>query len=188
MVDVRYSRLLVDGERVVFGTRRHPVTLARPFFVAAAVIVGALAVGYVITPRDGGDLVDTVVGIIAVIFFVRFLWRVGEWRGTRILVTDRRLIQVSGVLTRKVSSTPLARLTDLTYRRGVLGRLLGFGEITVDSAEVERGPRLDHLPRPDDFYRTITRLIASIAPPTDDGPPAPKWDEADTGPLPRVIV
>ena len=187
---MRYSRYLADDERVVLDTRKHVATLVRPFLVATLVVVGALLVGMLLTPRDNRDLVDSAVGVIACFFVLRFLWRVWQWRVAKTVVTNRRLFQVSGVLTRKVSSMPLARMTDLTYRRPILGRMLGYGEILVESAGAEQGlARLDHLPRPDEFYRTITRLVSALAPkPFDEEPEIRNWDEEDTGPLPRVIV
>jgi hypothetical protein len=46
------------------------------------------------------------------------------------------------------------------------------------------------LPRPDDFYRTITSLVTagipSLLPEGEDAIWLP--DDEDTGPLPRVIV
>ena len=180
----------MDDEWVVLDSRRHGSTLVRPLLVAVLAVIGALAVGMVVTPRSDRDLLDTAVGVVACFFVLRFLWRVWQWRVARTVVTDRRLFQISGVLTRKVSSMPLARMTDLTYRRPILGRILGYGEILVESAGTEQGlARLDHLPRPDEFYRTITRLVAAIAPrPFEEERTVPNWDEEDTGPLPRVIV
>jgi uncharacterized membrane protein YdbT with pleckstrin-like domain len=180
----------MDDERVVLDSRRHGATLVRPLLAAVLAVVAALVVGMVVTPHNDRDLVDTAVGVVACIFVLRLLWRVWQWRVAKTVVTDRRLFQVSGVLTRKVSSMPLARMTDLTYRRPVMGRILGYGEILVESAGTEQGlARLDHLPRPDEFYRTITRLVTALAPrPVEEEPNFTNWDEEDTGPLPRVIV
>ena len=181
----------MDNERIELDSRRHLVTLLRPLLVAVFAVVAALVAGMLLTPRVEQGIVDTTVGVVAGFFLLRFLWRVLEWRAARTVVTNRRLFRVSGVLTRKVSTMPLARMTDLTYRRPIFGRLLGYGEIVVESAGTEQGlQRLDHLPRPDDFYRTITGIVATVSPqPFDeDGHPVPNWDEEDTGPLPRVVV
>lgn len=181
----------MDNEHVELEAHRHVATLVRPLLVALLAVVGALVVGALVTPHDGRDVVDAVVSVVAGLFVLRFLWRLLEWRAAKTVVTNRRLFQISGVLTRRASSMPLARMTDLTYRRPILGRLLGYGEIFVESAGTENGlQKLDHLPRPDDFYRTITGLVSSVSPqPFDDaGHPVPNWDEEDTGPIPRVVV
>lgn len=180
----------MDDESIVLETRRHAGTLVKPFTIAVLGVTMAFLVGLLLTPKDGRDLVDTVVGVLATIFVLRFLWRVLRWRAAKTVVTDRRLFHVSGVLSRKVSSMPLGRMTDLTYRRPILGRLLGYGDIVIESAGTELGiHELRHLPRPDRFYRTITKLVSELTRgPFDDGQEVPNWDEEDTGPLPRVVV
>ena len=180
----------MENERVVIDARRHGATLVRPLLGAVLAVVAALLVGMLVTPGDNRDIVDTAAGLFACFFVLRLLWRIWQWRAARTVVTNRRVFQISGVLTRKVSSMPLARMTDLTYRRPVLGRILGYGEILVESAGTEQGmQKLDHLPKPDAFYRTITQLVSAISPRADDDEyEVPNWDEEDTGPLPRVVV
>jgi hypothetical protein len=106
----------------------------------------------------------------------------------RVIVTNRRMIRISGVLTRKVGSIPLKRMTDLTFHRGLWGRVLGYGDLVVESAGQEAGRyRLDHLPRPNDFYRVLSRRVAPATTVPVPDPVVPE-DQQDTGPLPRVIV
>jgi membrane protein YdbS with pleckstrin-like domain len=151
----------------------------------------ATAVGVVTSPRDGGDLVDLLLGVFAAFFILRFVWKLWQWRADRIIVTDRRIFEVSGVLTRNVASMPLAKMTDITYRRSILGRLFGYGELIVETAGQDQAlQRISHLPRPDDFYRTITWLVTGGLTPKSDPEGLDLFDddEEDTGPLPRVIV
>ncbi|HWL65097.1 MAG TPA: PH domain-containing protein, partial [Actinomycetota bacterium] len=116
-------------------------------------------------------------------------WRMWEWRADRIVVTDRRIFEVSGVLTRKVASMPLVKMTDITYRRSVLGRLLGYGELIVETAGQDQSlNRITHLPHPDDFYRTITWLVTGGLTPRAEPEDDYYVDDDDTGPLPRVVV
>ena len=188
---VRYARYLAQNERIVLDVRHHYTALLRPFFDAVGVVLGTLILGLALSPNNGGDWIDTVLGLIAFYFVGRFLWRCWEWSVDRLVVTDRRIFEVSGLLTRKVGSMPLVMMTDMTYSRPVLGRILGYGSLRVESAGQDQGlSRLDHIPNPDEFYRTITGLVsAGIIPKAE--PQAvheASWDDDDTGPLPRVIV
>jgi uncharacterized membrane protein YdbT with pleckstrin-like domain len=187
------ARYLAPGERLVMEVRRHIAALAKPGLSAIAAVVGAAAIGYITSPRDEGHLIDTFVGLVAVVFSLRLAWRVWEWAADRIVVTDQRILEVSGLLTRKVASMPLEKVTDMVYSRSVMGRILGYGDMVVESAGQEQAlSRIDRVPHPDDFYRTLTALVTAGLPsllPDDaevirTGPD----DLEDTGQLPRVIV
>jgi PH (Pleckstrin Homology) domain-containing protein len=184
------GRYLSGDEHVVLQARRHVAVLARPALAAVAAIVLALLLGLLASPGDGGDLLDTLGGLVALWFLVRFLWRVWEWWVDRIYVTEKRIFEVSGLLTRKVASMPLGNLTDMTYQRSVWGRLLGYGELIVETAgQAQALSRIAYLSHPDEFYRAVTALVTGGLLPAAEAPEitgAP--DEDDTGPLPRVIV
>ena len=163
---------------------------ASPIFQTLAVIAGAALLGSLVSLDDGNDFVDTVVGLVAIYFTARLVWKVLLWWYDRIVVTDQRIFEVSGVLTRKVASIPLERVTDMTYQRSIGGRVLGYGEVIFETAgQVQALDRIHHLPQPDDFYRTITSLVTARPDAglrLDSEPPDPEDD--DTGPLPRVVL
>lgn len=185
------GRYLSGDEHVVLQARRHVAVLTRPALAAVAAIVFALLLGLLVSPGDGGDLLDTLGGLVALVFLVRFLWRGWEWWVDRIYVTEKRIFEVSGLLTRKVASMPLGNLTDMTYQRSLWGRILGYGELIVETAGQSQAlSRIAYLSRPDDFYRAVTALVTASLLPAASAPEVTgeDRDEDDTGPLPRVIV
>jgi uncharacterized membrane protein YdbT with pleckstrin-like domain len=183
------SRYLSHDERVVIEVRRHVIVLARSGATAAVAVIAAGTIGWITTPLEGAAWLDTALGLIALFIAARFGWRLWQWWVDRIVVTDQRIFEVSGVLTRKVASMPLTRVTDMTYRRSLGGRLFGYGDLIVESAGQDQAlSHINYIPNPDHFYRTITALVTSRLPsmlPDEGGPEA---DQEDTGPLPRVIV
>ncbi|MGH3118975.1 MAG: PH domain-containing protein [Gaiellales bacterium] len=184
------SRYLSHDERVVIEVRRHPIVLARTAAGALIAVFVAGTIGWITTPSEGTAWLDTALGLAALFIAARFGWRLWQWWVDRIVVTDQRIFEVSGVLTRKVASMPLTRVTDMTYQRSLGGRLLGYGDLIVESAGQDQAlSHINYIPDPDHFYRTITALVTSRLPsmlPEDEG--GPSIDEEDTGPLPRVIV
>ena len=187
------GRYLAGDERIVLEARRHVAVLARPFLVAIGAIVLAVVVGTVLSPGEGADLLDTAAGLFALWFLLRFMWRACEWWADRIFVTEKRIFEVSGILTRKVASMPLGNLTDMTYQRSLWGRLIGYGELIVETAgQAQALSRINYLSQPDDFYRAVTGLVtAGLLPSATDAHdfmPPKRDEEDDTGPLPRVIV
>ncbi len=99
---------------------------------------------------------------------VRLAYRYFEWRTDWFVATDKRLILAYGLLTRRVAMMPLRKVTDMSYNRSLLGRLLGYGEFVLESAGQEQALRtVRFLPRPDDLYEEICSEIFG-------GPPAPR--------------
>ena len=114
-----------------------------------------------------------------------------EFQLLKVRETDEDgIFEVSGLLSRKVASMPLTRVTDMTYRRSLLGRLLGYGDLIVESAGQDQAlTTINFLPNPDEFYRTVTALVGGVmARPDPETVHEASWDDEDTGPLPRVIV
>ena len=184
-------RYLIPDERPVVEVRRHPFVLLRAGGQTVAAVAAASAVGALTSWDRGTDLIDTLVGLVAIFFVGRLLWKVVVWWEDKILVTDQRLFEVSGVFSRKVASMPLEKFTDVTYSRSVAGRIFGYGEFIVESAgQAQALERIDFVPQPDEFYRMVTSLVTTGVEPgrvlLDEGPPSP--DEDDTGPLPRIIL
>ena len=183
-------RYLGEAEEPVLEVRHHPLTLMRPALVALGALIAASFVGAITSWEDGDDLIDTTVGLIAIFFVLRLVWKVVMWWYDRIVVTDQRIVEVSGVLTRKVASMPLEKVTDMTYRRSIGGRLFGYGDLLLETAGQKQAmDEIVYLPKPDDFYRTVTSLASAHEAPhrvlvdASNGP-----DDDDTGPLPRVIL
>lgn len=187
---MRAARYLASDEDLELEVRHHVAVLIGPALAAVGAIVGGAALGFVLSPDRGSDIVDTVLGLVAAFFFLRLGWKLWLWYEDRIYVTTHRVVEVSGVLTRRVASIPLIKVTDMTYRRSLLGRILGYGELVLESAGQHQAlERIGHIPAPDHFYRTVTSLLAARVPvPSEPSVPVPHTEDDDTGPLPRVVV
>lgn len=158
-------RYLAEDERLVLEVRRHPAVLIGPVAAFLAVLLLASALGFVTSPGDGTHLIDVIAGLITLFVGLRTAWQLCQWWVDRILVTDHRIFEVSGLITRKIASIPITKVTDMTYRRSLLGRLIGYGDLIFETAGREQAlDKLDHIPEPDDFYRTVTSVVAAKEP------------------------
>jgi len=87
------------------------------------------------------------------------LWKVFEWSENYFVITSQRLLS-EGFLTHKVNMMPLAKVTDMSFQRSAMGRLLGYGEFIVESAGQNQALRIvDHLPYPEQLYLEVCGLI-----------------------------
>jgi len=188
---------LARDEEVVRVTRKHVSVLVGPAVatLAAAGVLGALGYGSGQSSRDG--LVAQIVAGVTLLLVVRFLLKLRRWAGEKILITDRRLVAVSGLVAHRVISWPYARIHDLELRRSLAGRLLGYGTLVVESTRLEAPPNeLVRIPDAKGVYRDVMDVLMAGPPPKmvelhDDD--APWWevapeDETDTGPLPIVVL
>jgi Bacterial PH domain len=151
------ERYLAARERLVTSVRHHPAMLGR--VVAETLLMIAIAVAVEIAVRGAGGLSD--VGWLAmVVAAARLAVLVYDWYDVRVMITDRRIIRVSGFVVRRVATMPLGKVTDLTYRRTWTGRLMGFGSFIVESAGQEHGLReIHYLPNPDTLYLAICEMM-----------------------------
>lgn len=149
---------LFGGEEVALVVRPHPVVLAEPL----APVVAAVALSAAVTN-------PVTMGLLAFIT-TRFLWHLGLWWVDRYILTSDRILSTSGLLTKTVTSMPLVKITDLTYTRSPLGRILGYGSLHLESAGQAGLERVDFLPDPDDFYRAVMSL--ALGPPGGKTPAA----------------
>jgi uncharacterized membrane protein YdbT with pleckstrin-like domain len=187
MMSQRAARFLPAGETIEMQVRRHWAVLAGPFLAAAGAIVGAAAFGYVVSPRTGSDFLDWLVSVLAIFFLGRFLYKLWEWYSNRVIVTNHRFVEVSGIITRRVASMPITKITDMTYRRTALGRILGYGDLILETAGQDQAfSSIDYLPNPDDFYREVTALLTQGEPVVVEQPPPSSPEREDTGELPRL--
>jgi uncharacterized membrane protein YdbT with pleckstrin-like domain len=155
---------LFAGEELALVVRPHAIVLLKPALAPLAAIALTAAI-----PNRWTALVMLIV-------FLRFGWDVAQWYMDRYVLTSQRIISMSGVFTKKVASLPLGKITDLTYARSLIGRILGYGSLDLESAGQKDFDRIDFLPDPDHFYRATMSL--ALAPPASDGE-ADGAEEAD---------
>ena len=152
-VPAEVNRYLLPQERSCIVVRKHPAELAGPLIL----VVGGLVAAGELTRRSVRPKIVWG-GYLSVLLYS--LERVAAWQSTYFAVTDLRMVLVSGFMVRKVAMMPLARVTDMSFRRSALGRLLGYGEFIVESAGEEQALRsIDFLPYPEQLYLEVCGLV-----------------------------
>lgn len=140
-------RWLADDEQVVMDLHPHAKRLFWPL-ARVPVIAGLSAYGATAIPAgDWQRPARWAIAAVAVVLLVG--WSLRPWLGwqaTRIVLTTRRLVVRTGVVTRRGRDVPLARINDVSFTRSVTDRVFGCGTLVVESAG-ERGQLvLDDVP------------------------------------------
>lgn len=152
------EKVLLPSERLVIGTRRSPVVLAKP--VGILVLAVALAIWIDLNIRSGGGGLVRLGWYLALGAAAWALWHLLEWRHERFAVTDKRVLLLHGFLTRKVAMMPIQKVTDLTYERPLLGYPLRYCTFVIENAGQDQAlSRIDFVPHPKDNYDRLAALI-----------------------------
>jgi uncharacterized membrane protein YdbT with pleckstrin-like domain len=157
-VPASVNKYLLPHERQVITVRRHPAVLIRPI---AEVLVGLALAGFLSnSAAHGNNTVILVIWLLWVVLVLRLALKVLEWSVDYFVVTSQRMLLATGIITRKVNMMPLGKVTDMSFQRSTVGRILGYGEFILESAGQDQALRIvDHLPYPEQLYLEVCGLI-----------------------------
>jgi uncharacterized membrane protein YdbT with pleckstrin-like domain len=81
-----------------------------------------------------------------------------RWYYTIHILTSERLIVRRGIIARQGMEIPLEVVNDVGFSQSVLERLLGFGDVVIESAGELGQSRLSNIPRPQHFHSELYRV------------------------------
>lgn len=157
------DRQLVPGEHVIDEVRHIWVAFVWPSLILAfSVLLGIWSLATV---------------PIASLWLPLLLWLVLFAFGTdqfirawkdRFIITDSRVMRISGVYNRKAAWMPLARVLDITVERPLWLRPLRSGHLVLENAAQEQGLReIRLIPHPNDRALLIHALRTGVGPETE---------------------
>lgn len=153
------EKLLLDDETVVAETRTHVKVLLVPFVIGLGLMLAAgFFVGWV-GDTGGGNVRWIGLGVLALLFCWVTLLPFLRWLTWTYTLTNRRLIEQKGILTRSGRIIPLARINDVSYEKGVVDRILRCGTLIIHDASQQAGLSLHDIPRIEEFHRQVSHLV-----------------------------
>jgi hypothetical protein len=147
---------LMPGERVV-----REETRSIRGFLAGQVLWIALAMLFPLLVATLGEASLTGLALLVSIGLLVFIGLRGlqAWF-TRYVVTDMRVLRVSGVLNRSAEFIPWGKITDVTRSESLVQWLAHTATIRIESANERSSFRaIDDIDDPDNFYRVLVQLV-----------------------------
>ena len=147
---------LSDGEIIITSFRPHWKLLFIPFlwFLAALVVLG---VAFALNWING-----TILLVIAVALVIAALWLVVrplvDWWTTRYVLTNERLITRTGLIAKSGVEIPLERITNVNFSASMFERMLGAGDLLIESAGSAGQSKFANIPNPDDFQTLLYKI------------------------------
>lgn len=133
------ARFLLDDETIVVAQRQHWAAVAQPVAMAVVGFFLALIAGFS-APAKLGVLTDLAWKLWFILLAYAVI-RIVVWRFDWFMATDKRLLMMYGVINRRVAMMPLAKVTDMSFNRTVVGQVLGYGQFVLESAGREQALR-----------------------------------------------
>ena len=142
---------LQPGEKVLYRTQPTKIGLYVATILLVFVAVAAAAIW-----EQSGEQIWLVVGLLLAAALV--LWIVREWitvASNQYVLTDRRVMKQSGIVSKRSITAYLDKLNNVDHSITLWGRILGYGNVEIDTASESGTTIFARVPRPIDFQRAI---------------------------------
>ncbi|NMB56298.1 MAG: PH domain-containing protein [Leptolinea sp.] len=153
-MDTKYlQNLLAAGEILILSTRQHWFVLFQGICLDLILLL-LLAVGLVILVAQAGSNLwaAAVVGIIPLFDSLR---QILAWTNHQFIITNRRVIQVSGIINKNVIDSSLEKVNDVKLTQSLWGRVFGYGDVEILTASELGSNRFGFIGDPVQFKKAM---------------------------------
>ena len=151
-------KLLNDYETVVLDLHPHWWFFGWPAIATGATVILSL----VVRAQTNGIAEDALSYILLALLLVSAAWlivRLMDWRTTYFVVTSHRLIFRRGLLSRSGIEIPLEKVNNVNFHQSLAERLLGCGDLIIESASESGQSRFTDVVNPDRVQGIIHTAI-----------------------------
>jgi uncharacterized membrane protein YdbT with pleckstrin-like domain len=157
------TKKLNADETIALDMHPHWWYFAEP----ALVLAGAIVVGILILAQNpNGFLADLLkwggIGLLV----VGALWLLGRymrWISTNFVITSQRLIFRQGIIAKTGIEIPLERVNNVNFSQGIFERMLGAGDLLIESGGEDGQQRFTDIRRPDEVQNLIHSQMEHVA-------------------------
>ena len=156
------KRLINEGENVALDLRPHWWFFSRHILTGIPLLI----VGILLTRLDSGtgkDVASFAVGAVALVWAVWLLVKFLEWSRTYFVVTDQRVIYRTGVISRHGVEIPLQRINNINFHQGPWERVIGAGDLVIESAGEQGNTVFQNVRHPDGVQQELYRQMEGDA-------------------------
>jgi hypothetical protein len=117
--------LMGRNEKIVLVARQHWLVLVVAALVDSILTVVIIAVALAL----GG--IAALLAILAVFPIAHFVFRYLNWYNLQFIVTNRRVMEIRGVINKRASDSSLEKVNDVVLEQSILGRFLDYGTVEI---------------------------------------------------------
>src|SRR6476646_1131124 len=168
--------LLASGERPIKREHQHWFILVANAAYGILALVAAILLLF-ISGNLGQGFVKDVLGWVIVIIIVGGLgylaWESLRWTSREFVVTTRRVLQMEGVINKRVIDSSLEKINDAILTQSLFGRMFGYGDLEILTVSESGISRLRKLRDADDFKRAMLEAKHELELELSGGRPMP---------------
>jgi len=143
---------LQPGEEILYRAHVTRITLV-PWVAALILVVAAGVVGWQLA--GGNELILIAAGVLAAVLAVVILVKLVILRSYEHVLTNRRMIQQIGVLHKRSMDAPLDKINNVEHWQTLWGRILGYGDVEIDTASEHGATRFKGIAQPLELKNAI---------------------------------
>src|SRR3954470_21043819 len=152
------DHLIQDGETVALDLRPHWCFFSRNILTGiplAIILIVVLGSDTDWVADYGGILL----GLVAIAWAVWLGLKYLQWRMTYFVVTSRRVIYRSGVVSKRGVEIPLERINNINFHQRLIDRVIGAGDLDIESAGKDGQSHFDFIRHPDGVQHEVYRQM-----------------------------
>ena len=151
------KHLINEGETVALDLNPHWWYFSRHIFTGIPLLLALI--GILALDGDLRKYLGYVWGALAIVWAIWLLFKFLSWKFTFFVVTSDRLIYRHGVLAKSGVEIPLERINNINFEQGIFERVIGAGDLQIDSAGKEGQSHFYNIRHPDGVQQEIYRQM-----------------------------
>jgi uncharacterized membrane protein YdbT with pleckstrin-like domain len=154
--------LLNDREKLALDLRPHWWYFSKHILTGIPLLI-LWVLQFQIEDDTVSDVSSGILGVLTIVWAIWLLLKFISWTRTYFVVTDQRVIYRTGVISRHGVEIPLERINNINFRQGIWERLIGAGDLEIQSAGEQGTTLFENVRHPDGVQQEIYRQMESDA-------------------------
>lgn len=154
---------LNSNETIALDMHPHWWYFAQP----AAALVGSIVIGIVVLSKtEAGETAGKAARLVTVaLLILTAVWLIGrflKWLTTNFVITSQRIIFRQGVVAKSGIEIPLERVNNVNFNQGVFERMLGAGDLLIESGGEDGQQRFTDIRHPDKVQNLVHAQVETL--------------------------
>jgi uncharacterized membrane protein YdbT with pleckstrin-like domain len=150
------AKLINEGETVALDLKPHWWFFWKHIAVGGGLLIALIVwVGPMKSESWGKFPLAIAIVVYAAFVVVKYL----TWTYTHFVLTDRRVISRSGIISKKGTEVPLDRINNIDFSQRIWERVIGAGDLSIESAGKDGQSHFENVRHPDMVQQEIYRQM-----------------------------